>query len=60
MSLFQRVRQMPIGDILHRGLLYTLVGITGWGTVMIGAVHLDTMKRGRGACCSGCGAFARC
>ena len=49
MSMFHRLRQMPVGDLLHRGLLYTLVGITGWGTFMIGAVHMDTMKRGRGA-----------
>ncbi|EKM53637.1 uncharacterized protein PHACADRAFT_260096 [Phanerochaete carnosa HHB-10118-sp] len=49
MSVFQRLRQVPIGDILHRGLLYTLVGITGWGVYMIGAVHMDTMRRGREA-----------
>lgn len=49
MSVFQRLRQVPIGDILHRGLLYTLVGITGWGIYMIGAVHMDTMRRGREA-----------
>lgn len=49
MSAFQRLRHAPIGDILHRGLLYTLVGVTGWGIYMIGAVHMDTMRRGRGA-----------
>lgn len=48
MSVFQRLRQMPIGDVLHRGVLYTIVGISGWGIFMIGAVHMDTMKRGRG------------
>ncbi|EPT02435.1 hypothetical protein FOMPIDRAFT_82593 [Fomitopsis schrenkii] len=39
--------RMSITDILHRGLLYTLVGITVWGVVMIGVVHRDTLKRGR-------------
>ena len=40
--------RMSVTDILHRGLLYTLVGITVWGVVMIGVVHRDTLKRGRG------------
>ena len=40
---------MPLGDVLHRGLLYTLVGITGWGIYQMGAVHMDTLRRGRGA-----------
>ncbi|KAI0727088.1 hypothetical protein C8Q72DRAFT_886951 [Fomitopsis betulina] len=39
--------RMSITDILHRGLLFTLVGITVWGVVMIGVVHRDTLKRGR-------------
>ncbi|KAI0087134.1 hypothetical protein BDY19DRAFT_956282 [Irpex rosettiformis] len=49
MSVFQRLRSLPIGDILHRGLLYSLVGISGWGLYTMGAVHLDILKRGRGA-----------
>ncbi|KIP08999.1 hypothetical protein PHLGIDRAFT_23163 [Phlebiopsis gigantea 11061_1 CR5-6] len=40
---------MPVGDVLHRGLLYTLVGITGWGIYEMGVVHMDILKRGRGA-----------
>lgn len=48
MSAFRRLRQLPLGDLLHRGLLYSLVGVTGWGVFMIGAVHVDTMRRGKG------------
>ncbi|KZT72429.1 hypothetical protein DAEQUDRAFT_664266 [Daedalea quercina L-15889] len=40
--------RLSVTDILHRGLLYTLVGISLWGVVMIGVVHRDTLRRGRG------------
>ncbi|OBZ69573.1 Acylphosphatase [Grifola frondosa] len=36
------------GDILHRGLVYSLFGITLWGIYQIGSVHRDTLRRGRG------------
>ena len=51
MSVWQRVRQFPIGDVLHRTLLYAIVGTTVGGMFMIGYIHNDTMRRGRGACC---------
>ncbi|KAH9833538.1 uncharacterized protein C8Q71DRAFT_773911 [Rhodofomes roseus] len=41
--------RLSISDMIHRGVLYTLVGISVWGVVMIGVVHRDTLKRGRGA-----------
>ncbi|KAI0686707.1 hypothetical protein BC835DRAFT_1420256 [Cytidiella melzeri] len=40
---------MPVADILHRGFLYTLVGISAWGIFSMGTVHMDTLRRGRGA-----------
>jgi hypothetical protein len=49
MSVFQRLRSVPLADVLHRGFLYSLVGISGWGIYMMGAVHMDTLRRGRGA-----------
>ncbi|KAI0343449.1 hypothetical protein BDW22DRAFT_1483505 [Trametopsis cervina] len=47
MSVLQRLRALPLGDLLHRTFLYSLVGISGWGVFMMGAVHRDTLKRGR-------------
>jgi len=41
--------RMPITDILHRGVLYSLVGLSVWGIVMMGAVHRDTLQRGKEA-----------
>ncbi|PCH35715.1 Acylphosphatase [Wolfiporia cocos MD-104 SS10] len=38
--------RMSIGDILHRGVVYTLFGISVWGIVMMGLIHRDTIKRG--------------
>ncbi|KAI0785828.1 hypothetical protein C8Q75DRAFT_774704 [Abortiporus biennis] len=42
--------KMPrIGDLLHRGLIYSLVGISVWAVVMTGVVHRDTLQRGQEA-----------
>ncbi|KAH9949282.1 hypothetical protein B0H21DRAFT_729478 [Amylocystis lapponica] len=40
--------RMSISDILHRGVLYSLVGVSIWGIVMMGVVHRDTLRRGKG------------
>ena len=42
-------RSLSIGDWAHRGLVFTLVGVSVWGLLMIGVVHKDTLRRGRGA-----------
>ncbi|TBU40378.1 hypothetical protein BD309DRAFT_967584 [Dichomitus squalens] len=41
--------RLSIGDILHRGVVWSLFGITVWGAVMIGVVHRNTLAAGRGA-----------
>ncbi|TFK45040.1 hypothetical protein BDQ12DRAFT_674015 [Crucibulum laeve] len=38
---------LPVLDILHRGVVYSLVGISIWGVGMSVAVHRDTLRRGR-------------
>ena len=40
--------QLPMTDILHRGLVWTLFGVSVWGLVMIGTVHRDKMRAGEG------------
>ncbi|KAL6305070.1 hypothetical protein BKA93DRAFT_749226 [Sparassis latifolia] len=40
--------RMSIGDILHRGVVYSLVGISIWGVAMMGFVHRDTLQKGKG------------
>ncbi|KAI0359206.1 hypothetical protein OH77DRAFT_1395596 [Trametes cingulata] len=44
--------RLAVSDILHRSLVWSLFGISVWGIVMIGVVHHNTMKAGRGACVS--------
>ncbi|KAI0366726.1 hypothetical protein BV20DRAFT_951680 [Pilatotrama ljubarskyi] len=39
--------RLSISDILHRGLVWSLFGVSVWGIVMIGVVHHNTMKAGR-------------
>jgi len=39
--------RLPLSDILHRGVVYSLVGLTVSSAVMAVFVHLDTMQRGR-------------
>ncbi|RPD57377.1 hypothetical protein L226DRAFT_537471 [Lentinus tigrinus ALCF2SS1-7] len=41
--------RLSIGDILHRGLVWSLFGVSVWGIVMIGVVHRNTLAAGRGA-----------
>lgn len=40
--------RLPLSDILHRGIVYSLAGLTVCGVVMAVFVHRDTMQRGRG------------
>ena len=42
--------RLALTDILHRGVVYSLVGLSVWGIYMMGAVHRDKMRRGEGAC----------
>ncbi|KAF8161423.1 hypothetical protein B0H34DRAFT_700909 [Crassisporium funariophilum] len=39
--------RLGITDILHRGVVYSLVGLSGYAVVMSVLIHRDTMKRGR-------------
>ncbi|TBU22314.1 hypothetical protein BD311DRAFT_676375 [Dichomitus squalens] len=43
--------RLSIGDILHRGVVWSLFGITVWGAVMIGVVHRNTLAAGRAHTC---------
>ncbi|KAF8234377.1 hypothetical protein L208DRAFT_1359604 [Tricholoma matsutake] len=38
---------LPVLDILHRGIVYSLVGLSVYGIAMSFAVHRDTLQRGR-------------
>ena len=40
--------RLPLADILHRGVVYSLVGLSVGCMVMAVFVHRDTMQRGRG------------
>ncbi|KAI0629714.1 hypothetical protein C8Q77DRAFT_1065670 [Trametes polyzona] len=42
--------RLSIGDILHRGLVWSLLGVSVWGIVMIGVVHRNTLQAGRASC----------
>ncbi|TFY80704.1 hypothetical protein EWM64_g3304 [Hericium alpestre] len=37
----------PIADILHRGAVLTLVGVSVWGVATGYMVHKNTLKKGR-------------
>ncbi|KAF9563015.1 hypothetical protein CPC08DRAFT_687142 [Agrocybe pediades] len=39
--------RLPIADILHRGVVYSLVGLSVYGVVMSVLIHRDTLQRGR-------------
>jgi hypothetical protein len=39
---------LPVLDILHRGVVYSLVGLSVYGIAMSVSVHRDTLQRGRG------------
>jgi hypothetical protein len=40
--------RLPLSDILHRGLVYSLAGLSVCALVMSVVIHRDTMQRGRG------------
>ncbi len=40
---------LPILDIIHRGVVYSLVGLTIYAGVGIVSTHNNTMRAGRGA-----------
>lgn len=42
--------RLSVTDFLHRGLVWSLFGVTVWGAVMIGVVHRGNMKAGEGMC----------
>ncbi|KAF8911620.1 hypothetical protein CPB84DRAFT_1821033 [Gymnopilus junonius] len=39
--------RLSLTDILHRGVVYSLAGLTVYGVVMSVVVHRDTLRRGR-------------
>lgn len=39
---------LPVLDILHRGVVLSLVGLSAYGVLMSVAVHRDTIQRGKG------------
>ncbi|KIM35324.1 hypothetical protein M413DRAFT_79490, partial [Hebeloma cylindrosporum] len=41
--------RLSFTDYLHRGIVYSLAGLSVYAVVMSFLVHRDTMKRGRGA-----------
>jgi hypothetical protein len=44
---------LPLGDILHRGLVLTCASVSAYGLFVGYAVHRDTLRRGEGMriCC---------
>ncbi|KAH8103504.1 hypothetical protein BXZ70DRAFT_1005912 [Cristinia sonorae] len=45
-SRLNNLLRIPISDLLHRGIVFSLVGVSIWGVVMIATVHRDKMRRG--------------
>ncbi|EIW54022.1 uncharacterized protein TRAVEDRAFT_31209 [Trametes versicolor FP-101664 SS1] len=41
--------RLAVSDVLHRGLVWSLLGVSVWGIVMMGVVHRETLKAGREA-----------
>jgi len=39
--------RLPLSDILHRGVVYSLAGLSVYAVVMSVFIHQDTMQRGR-------------
>ncbi|KAI0333336.1 hypothetical protein GY45DRAFT_1344226 [Cubamyces sp. BRFM 1775] len=39
--------RLAVSDILHRGLVWSLLGVSVWGLVMMGVVHRETLRAGR-------------
>ncbi|KZT03927.1 Acylphosphatase [Laetiporus sulphureus 93-53] len=48
-SKMARKPQLSIYDYLHRGVVYSLLGLTIWGVVTMGLVHRNTMQKGKEA-----------
>ncbi|ESK97248.1 hypothetical protein Moror_17904 [Moniliophthora roreri MCA 2997] len=44
--------RLSILDILHRGVVYSLAGVTLWAVVSSVAVHRHTIQAGKGSLCS--------
>ncbi|KAF8317599.1 hypothetical protein DL93DRAFT_507924 [Clavulina sp. PMI_390] len=40
---------MLLADVLHRGIVITLAGITGWGLYTGASVHFHTLEAGKRA-----------
>lgn len=45
----QSMARLPLSDILHRGVVYSLAGLSVYAVAMSIFIHRDTMQRGRGA-----------
>ena len=43
-------QKLGILDYLHRGVVYSCVGLSIYAITMTILVHRDTMKKGEGAC----------
>ncbi|KAK7472322.1 hypothetical protein VKT23_000441 [Stygiomarasmius scandens] len=39
---------LPLLDILHRGVVYSLAGLTCWTIISSVAVHRETIQKGKG------------
>lgn len=46
--LYSDPEMLPVLDILHRGVVLSLVGLSAYGVLMSVAVHRDTIQRGKG------------
>lgn len=46
--LLNNMPRLPLTDMIHRAIVYTLAGVTVYGGVMMVLVHRDTMQRGKG------------
>ncbi|KAJ3975075.1 hypothetical protein EV361DRAFT_559201 [Lentinula raphanica] len=42
------MRRLPVLDILHRTVVYSLAGFTAWTVVSAVMVHRETLQKGRG------------
>jgi len=42
---------LPLLDILHRGVVYSLAGLTCWTIISSVAVHRETIQKGKGEWC---------
>ncbi|KAJ3826819.1 hypothetical protein F5880DRAFT_1541756 [Lentinula raphanica] len=41
------MRRLPVLDILHRTVVYSLAGFTAWTVVSAVMVHRETLQKGR-------------